>query len=79
MAKKRRIIRSSMNIIDLLIASGVTASKEQARQMIKGGEVHYNGVRVSSDLAQVAIGPISTLEIKDFKRFEVRPLTIIEL
>jgi len=79
MAKKRRVIRSAMNVIDLLIASGVTASSEQAFQMVRAGEVLYNGVQVKDEFAQVAIGPISTMEIKDFKKHEVRPLTIIEL
>jgi tyrosyl-tRNA synthetase len=46
----------SLSLVDALVGLGLTASKGEARRMIKGGGARVDGVQVSDEAALVAVG-----------------------
>jgi tyrosyl-tRNA synthetase len=46
----------SLSLVDALVGLGLTASKGEARRMIKGGGARVDGVQVSDEVALVSLG-----------------------
>ena len=52
------VAASSISLVDALVGLGLTASKGEARRMIKGGGARIDGEKVSDEAALVTIGAL---------------------
>jgi len=54
----RAALASGIDVVDLLVQSGLAASKGEARRLIKGGGARVNGVPVAGDTVSVGLADV---------------------
>ena len=61
MVKNRRVESGDHKLAELLVATGLAASKGEARRLIEQGGVKVNGEKASNAAAEIAIGTDAVL------------------
>jgi predicted rRNA methylase YqxC with S4 and FtsJ domains len=78
MARKARIIRASMGIVDLVVLAGAAADRDEATRLVRDGQVFLDDKKVAVPTTICGIEEERKLQVGTDKKYVIQPMKIVD-